>query len=117
MAVKGYVTALLNALTPDVRYPVQKSFDYLLDNWRLGTGARAENAQWYQVTSTTATVANTEFSIAHGLGVTPKWLIPVLDVTAVNAQTVPLQVSRAADAQRVYLKSSSTGAVFTAYLE
>lgn len=117
MAVKGYVDTLLNALPQDLRGPLQSSFHYLFDNWRLGSGVRAQNAQWYQVTSTTASVANTEFSILHGLSQPPLWVIPVLNLTKVNAQIVPLQVSRAADASRVYLKSASTSAVFTVYLE
>ena len=53
----------------------------------------------------------------HGIGIAPKWLVPVLDLTKVNAQLVPLQVSRAPDANRIYLKSTSTSAVFSAFIE
>lgn len=115
---KGYVQALLNALPSDLRAPLVAVFDYLQDSWRLGDGARATNAQWYKFVSTTASVAGTEFSIQHGLGQTPSKLIQVLDVTSTLAQFVTLRTTRAADAQRVYLSStSSTSAVFTAYLE
>lgn len=117
MASKAFVEQMINALPTDLRYPLRNAFWYLMDNWRIGAGARAENAQWYPVTSTTAAVANTEFSIVHGLGTAPKWLIPIVDVTAVGASLVPLQVSRAADSERVYLKSSSTSAVFRCVLE
>jgi len=117
MATKAYVEQLVNALPVELRYPLRSAFWYLMDNWRIGAGTRAENAQWYPVTSTTASVANQEFTIAHGLGAAPKWLIPLVDVTAVGASLVPLQVSRAADSERVYLKSSSTSAVFRCVLE
>src|SRR5438105_11090843 len=108
MATKGFLDTYLNALPQEIRYPLSQAFQYLADNWRLGDDRRAQNAQWYQVTSTTASVANTEFSIVHGLATAPKWLVPVLDLNSVNAQLVPLQVSKAPDAQRVYLKSTST---------
>ena len=116
MANKGYVDQILNALPTELRYPIRSCFWYLMDNWRIGDGVRAENAQLYRVSSTTATVANTEFSIAHGLGTAPNLLIPVLDLTAVNSQIVPLVVTRASDSKNVYLKSSSTGAAFVAYV-
>jgi hypothetical protein len=114
---KGYVDQLVNALPTELRYPIKNAFYYLMDTWRFGDSPRAENAQLYRYQSTTASVAGTEFSIAHGLGTAPHLIIPVLDVTAVNSQVVPLQVSRAADADRIYLKSSSTSAVFTIYAE
>ena len=117
MADKGYVTSQLNALPVEQRTPLQNSFFYLMDGWKVGTDRRAINAQWYRFTSTTSSVANTEFSFTHGLGSVPSQLFPVLDLSQVNAQLVPLQVSRAADTQRVYLKSSSTSAVFTVLVE
>jgi hypothetical protein len=117
MSVKGYIDTLLNALDVNLRYPIRSAFYYEHDNWKIGSGVRAENAQWYIKTGITSSVANTEFSFAHGLGSAPKWLIPVLDLQSVNSQIVPLQVSRAADASRVYLKSTSTSAGFTCLLE
>ena len=114
---KGYVATLLNGLPPDVKKVLQPALDYMQDNWRLGTGPRATNAQWYRMESTTASVANTEFSVRHGLGVAPHTLIPVLDLTASGAQLVPLVVSRAADEERVYLTSASTSAFFTFFVE
>lgn len=117
MATKAYVDQFLNALDANVRYPIRGAIWYLMDNWRLGDGARAVNAQWYQVKGTTNAVANAEFAIRHGIGSIPKWLIPVLDVTATNAQLVPLTTSRSADATYVYLKSSVASAPFTVFLE
>lgn len=88
-----------------------------MDNWRVGNGARAANAQWYRVSSTTAATANTEFAVAHGLSAPPGQIFPVLDLTQINSQMVPLTVSRAADATYLYLKSSSTSAPFTILVE
>jgi len=114
---KGYIATLLNALAPDVKRVLVPAFDFIQDNWKLGTGARAINAQWYRVESTTAAVANEEFSVAHGLGVAPHTLIPVLDLQTEGAQLPTLTVSRAADEKRVYLSSPSTGAVVTFFVE
>lgn len=111
------MATLLNALPADIKGPVTQAFDYTQDNWRLGDGVRATNAQWYKFSSTTAATANEEFSIRHGLGQVPSKVIPVLDLNSVGSQIVPLTVSRAPDEQRVYLKSSSTGAVFLIYVE
>jgi hypothetical protein len=117
MASKGYVDSLINALPTEIRYPIRSAIWYLMDNWRVGTAARAENAQWYRVNSTTASVANTEFTVAHGLGAAPSQIVPFLDLTKVNSQLVPLVVSRAPDATYLYLKSSSTSAPFTVLVE
>lgn len=113
----GYVDTLLNSLPADLKRTLTQVFDYLQNNWKVGTGPRASNAQWYRIESTTASVANTEFSVRHGLGVAPHTLIPVVDLTQAGAGLVPLTVSRAADAERVYLKSSSTGVVLTFFVE
>ena len=117
MAVKGYIDSQLNALPAELRYPLQQAFHYLMDNWRVGTGVRAENAQLYRISSTSHATANTEWSVRHGLGSTPTQLLQVLDLSVVNAQIVPLTVSRAADHERLYLTSSSTGAVMTLLVE
>lgn len=114
---KGYVATLLNALPADIKKVMQPALDYMQDSWKLGTGPRATNAQWYRIESTTAGVANEEFSVRHGLGVAPHTLIPVLDLTASGAQLVPLVVSRAADDERVYLRSASTSAFVTFFVE
>jgi hypothetical protein len=66
--------------------------------------------------STTATSTG-EFSIKHGLETAPTIAIPVLDLGQPGAQLVPLHVTRAADGQRVYLKSTSTSARVTLLVE
>jgi hypothetical protein len=113
----GYVDTLLNALPADMKRVLTQVFEYTSNNWKVGTGPRATNAQWYRFESTTASVANTEFTVRHGLGAAPHTLIPVLDVTQTGASLVPLTVTRAADAERLYLASSSTSVAVTFFLE
>jgi hypothetical protein len=113
MANASYIQTLLAAMSREDRQALNGVFEYLLANLRLGhadTGTRAENFQLYALEGTTASVANTEFTIAHGLGTAPYLLIPVLPLDAVNAELVPLKVTRAADASRVYLSSSVASA-------
>lgn len=117
MATKGAIDLYVNALPEDLRYAVRSALYYMLDNYRIGDAARAENFQWYPIESTTATVANTEFTVRHGLGATPARFIPVMRLNEVGNALVPLTVTRAADATFLYLKSSSTSAVFSGFLE
>lgn len=120
MADKGSIELYLNTLPVETRGPVGQAIKYLADNWRLGQpdeGRRATNAQWYLRTSTTAAVANVEFSIAHGLSQKPTALYPVLFCDQVGSQIVPLKLTRAADNNRIYLSSPSTSAVFSVFIE
>ncbi len=117
MASKGRIDAALNALPQELRVPLRDALYYMMDAWKVGSGARAENAQWYRVTSTTSSVTLEEFTVAHGLGAAPLQVFPVLDLTQIGSQLVTLQVTRAADAQFVYLRSASTSAVFTILIE
>jgi hypothetical protein len=115
MADIGSIEAELGSLPPDHKKALVSAFRYLLNNlsWSRLDRGRAQNAQIYYVSGTTSTAANVEFSVAHGLGSTPSYVLPVLPLDEVGAQMVPLQVSRAADDRRVYLKSSSTNAAIT----
>jgi hypothetical protein len=88
-----------------------------MDNFRIGTGTRAENAQWYRVTGTTPKTANTEFALRHGIGSAPTQLLPILDLNVLGARLVPLQVTRPPDANYLYLASSSTSAFLTVLVE
>lgn len=120
MANPSYVDSLLGGLAADMRVAFKNVFTYVLGNLRFGPVAhqtRCENFQSYYLTSTTPGTANQEFSIAHGLGRIPYLVLPVLPLDQVNAQTVNLSVSRAADSNRVYLKSPSTGAVVYVMVE
>lgn len=117
MSSKGGIDVFINALPEAIRYPLRSAFYYVSEGFRLGTATRAENAQLYRYTVTTPAVANTELMLAHKLEGTPQQLIPILDLQKVNAQLVPLQTSRAADGINLYLKSSSTSAVVSFFVE
>lgn len=117
MSNKGYVDSLLNTLDSDTKKTLIPAFEHVIDTAALGDDTKATNFLWYRLTGTTASVANTEFSIEHGLDHAPSKLIPIMDLTGVGSQLVPLVVSRASDQRRVYLKSSSTGAAISFYVE
>lgn len=117
MASKGQAETLLNGLPPDTRKIFINLVRYLLSWYAIGNQTKAENFAWYRIQGQTSSNANTEFSVVHGMDHIPSKLIPTVDLSVVNSQLVPLVVSRVPDATRVYLKSSSTGAVFEAYLE
>jgi len=113
MASIGGVEAYLGSLEPAVKLAMQQIFRYVLGNLQFGAvehQTRATNFQAYWLTGTTPTNANEEFSIAHGLSSAPNFLFPVAALNQIGSQTVPLTVTRAADANRIYLRSSSTGA-------
>ncbi|MGE0445580.1 MAG: hypothetical protein AB7P99_10150 [Vicinamibacterales bacterium] len=120
MADRGYVRQNLGAFEGAQKVGLQTIFDYLLRTWRIGLPGHqkpAENMAWVQVDGVTASVANTEVAIAHGLGSAPRVAFPCLDLGTVGAQMVPLKVTRAADASRIYVSSSSTSAAFTLFIE
>ena len=120
MADASYIKSLFGGAPEEVKKAADQAFTYLLGNLTLGApedARRSKNFQWYWFSATTSSVANQEFSIAHGLGREPQVIIPVLPLQSVGARTVDLQVSRAADANRIYLKSSSTSAAITVLVE
>ena len=114
MADIGAIKAELASFEGTQKSSLLNIFTYILNNLAFGAvehQTRASNFQMYYLESTTA-ASTGEFSIAHGLGSAPSVLLPVLPLNSVGAQVVPLQVTRAADDKRVYLKSSSTSAAF-----
>lgn len=120
MADISYIDQQLASFPSEQRKSLKLAFQYLLDNWRLGvptSGERATNSQLYYFTATTPAVANTEFAIVHGIGQAPYNIVQVLDPNAVNAQMIPLKVTRLADADRLYLSSSVASANFTIAVE
>lgn len=113
MADIGYIKADLAAFEGAQKSALTNIFSYVLRNFTFGSVEHqrpATNLQAYYLTGTTPAIANTEFSIAHGLASAPSVLLPVLGLDQVGAQLVPLQVSRAADNRRIYLKSPTTSA-------
>ena len=122
MATSSYAKSLLGGIPAEMKKAMEAVVAYVFDrNLEFGPVGHQEpcaNFRGIYVTSTTAGTASQEFSIAHGLSRTPNVLIPVMDPRAVNERLIgDLQISRAADSARVYLKSASTGAVFSLYLE
>ena len=126
MAKASFTDSLTGGLPSELRLVFRNVANYFFNNLRFGVpitrteqgdAGRAENFQLYCFSSTTPSTANTEFSIAHNLGTTPYLLLPCLNLGNVDEQIVPLQVSRAADNNRVYLKSTSTSAVIRVYIE
>lgn len=79
---------------------------------------KATNFQMYHQPSTTA-ASTGEFTIAHGMDRAPNIAIPVLDLSQPGAKIVPIEVSRAADSRRIYLKApaGSTNALFSLLVE
>jgi hypothetical protein len=120
MADVSYIKSLFGGTDAEVKKAADQAFTYLLGNLSLGApdeARRSKNFQWYWFSGTTSSVANEEFSIAHGLGRIPQVLIPVLPLASVGGRVVDLQVSRAADLNRIYLKSASTSAAITVLVE
>src|SRR3954468_3877182 len=117
MSAPGYVFQLINTLPVELRPTLTTIFEYVMRENALGANTKAENFSWFKVEGTTHGTANTEFSVLHGMDHAPTKLIPILALDDINAQLVPLTVSRASDAKRIYLKSASTGAVFQVFLE
>lgn len=77
---------------------------------------KATNFRWYRQQST-ATASTAAFTIAHGMETTPVLAIPVLDLSQPGATLVPVEVVRAADNKRLYLKATSSGALVSFLVE
>ena len=95
-------------------------FEYFVENNELGPVAhqpKLTNFKGYYAQSTTSSTADDEFSVQHGIGRTPYLALQVLDLSDTTSKIVRLQVSRAADNQRVYFKSLDTAAAITLWLE
>lgn len=120
MSDKGLVESMCAGLPDAVKKPILSAFRYILDNGAIGgvqTSERAVNFRWYRFDVTTPSVADQEFSIHHGNGSVPLLCWPILPLNEVNARVVRLRVTRAADAQRIYLSSPDTSAAITVLAE
>jgi len=78
---------------------------------------RSENFGGHLVPYTTSTVADQEVAVAHGLGRTPRWLIPGLPANVVNATNPTVTITRAADATYFYVSSAVTSGTGWMYAE
>ena len=77
---------------------------------------KATNFRMYRQQST-GSASTAAFTIAHGMETVPRLAIPVLDLSQPGATLVPVEVVRAADGKRLYLKASSTGAYVSFLVE
>jgi hypothetical protein len=114
MADIGGVKSFLGGLEADTKKALEGAFTYVLNNLRVGLPGhqkRGDNLQWIQLDGVTSSVANQEFSIAHGFA------FPCLDLTSSGTQLVNVTNARVADNRRVYLRSASTSAAFTIFIE
>jgi hypothetical protein len=116
----GYLRGQVNSIKDEaLRTRLLNIVEHIANDFRFGAPAhqtRSQNAQLYWQNSTTATSTG-EFSLTHGLNATPKYAIPVLELDKPGAKLVPLEVSRAADNRRLYLKSTSTSAPILLLIE
>lgn len=112
MADLGSVESELGSLPREHKKAFMSVLRYVLKNLTFGSPDEraAKNFKMAWLSATTSSVANTEFSVAHGMDGTPMFVMPALPLNEVGAKIVPLEVSRVADAKRIYLKSSSTSA-------
>jgi hypothetical protein len=107
---------------PTTREILLRFVEYLGGNLTFGAvdpaNQKATNFQMYHQPSTTA-ASTGEFTIAHGMDRPPHIAIPVLDLSQPGAKIALLEVSRAADSRRIYLKASagSTNAAFSLLVE
>jgi hypothetical protein len=117
----GYVRrALLGIPDATTRQVLITVFEHVMGNLTVGPvdpmNKKATNFQMYHQPSTTATSTG-EFTIAHGMDRIPQIAIPVLDLSQPGAKIVPIEATRAADSRRIYLKSTSTGALVSFLVE
>ena len=119
MADSGQVKAYIGGLESGIKKALTNIFEYVLANLSFGMPEhqkRCTNFQLYRLTGTTSGTANQEFSIAHGLGRQPVVAWQVYDLALVNSEAPALTVSRAADMNRLYFSSPSTGATFVIFV-
>lgn len=120
MSQKGYVASLINRLETATRSTLLPAFDHIIDNGQIGGiehGKKAINFRWYRLDGLTHATPGAEFTMAHGLGVTPLHLFPFVPLTSSGAQLVRLTVTRPADETRLYLSSPDTSASFSILVE
>ncbi len=77
---------------------------------------KATNFRLYHQPSTTAASTGL-FTIQHGMESVPHLAIPVLDLSQPGATLVPVEVVRAADRTRIYLRSTSTNSKISFLVE
>lgn len=120
MAQSSYVESQLGGVDATLKRALKAIFDYVLSNLRFGpieANTRAENLTGRYYHGTTHATPNTEFSVKHELQVKPYMAVQVIDLTTVNSVHLQLTVTKAADAERIYLSSPVASATFAIYVE
>jgi hypothetical protein len=121
MADSGNINTMLNGIQePGLKQIFVKLFEYLLKDIRFGraiNGDPAKNFGGGFFSGRTSATPDQEFTVAHSFGRAPYLAIPVLPLNTVNAYLPRLNVSRAADSNRIYLSSPDADAAFFLYLE
>lgn len=123
MADIGGLRALVKGIPdPTTRAIMVQFVEQAFGNLTFGAvdaaNKKATNFQMYHQPSTTAGSTG-EFSVVHGMDRKPQLAIPVLDLSQPGAKIVQLEVVRAADSRRIYLKAAagSTNAPFSLLVE
>lgn len=120
MAQLGGIESDLGSLPSGIQVALRNIFRGILRQWRFGRpedGTPSENFAAGFFAVTTDPTPGTEFSIAHNFGRAPYLAINVLDLQTVGYMAVPLEVSRVADARRIYLKSTVASAPIVLFVE
>jgi hypothetical protein len=120
MAAIGGLLAIIGGLETQTKKVMTELINAAFPNLRGGPvehQTKLENFQRYYVNSTTNSTANDEFTVVHGMGRAPYALRQVLPLDQIGAKEVRLEVTRAADAVRIYLKSPEASAPITLELE
>ena len=120
MASIGYVKSLLNQLDSKSRQVLGQVFDHVLETMQIGGTEHQEksaNFRWIRLDSTTSSTANDEFTIQHGAGQIPLYVLPLVPLDSSGTWLPRLKVTRAADASRIYLSSPDTNAPFSILME
>lgn len=114
------MSTLLGALSGDVKRVLTEIFNYVLPNTRFGPIShqdKSESFQAYWLESTTPAASTTEGSIVHGMGRAPYLAVLGVRLDSTGGQMIPLTISRKADSQRIYYRSTSTSAPFAILAE
>lgn len=125
MATSSHVKSLIGGVDAQLKRALTECFDYVFNNsFAFGPidadqpQTKTTNFYGRYIKVTTSATANQQVAVAHGLGRTPNVMMQVVSPRIVNSRFVgDLTNARAADENRLYLTSASTGAVVHLYVE
>ena len=123
MASGGYLEGLLGSLPADLKRVflpfVREAFSTLRFGAPPSNDGRAatENFGGGLVVFTTSGTTNAENAVPHGLGRTPRLIVPMLPAGLVDAVCPTLTIARAADDRNVYVSAAETDTQILMYVE